>query len=217
VTRIGVEEHDVPSPEEADLLARLRAGDERAFETLVGRHHAVMIAVARTYVKTHAVAEDVVQDAWLGVLKGIDRFEGRSTLKTWILRIVVNKARTRGVRDARSVPFSSLESDHDAAAVNPDRFRGPGESFAGHWTRYPRNWRSLPEEVLIRRETIDAALRAITELPTAQQAVIRMRDVDGWSGEEVCAALNISAGNQRVLLHRARSRVRTALERHIDG
>jgi RNA polymerase sigma-70 factor (ECF subfamily) len=217
VTGTGVEEHNVPTPEEADLLVRLRAGDERAFEALVERHHAMMIAVARTYVKTHAVAEEVVQDAWLGVLKGIDRFEGRSSLKTWIVRIVVNNARTRAVRDARSVPFSSLESAHEDAAVSPDRFRGPGDSFAGHWTRYPRDWRSLPEDVLLGRETIGAAMRAIDELPAAQQAVIRMRDVDGWTGEEVCAALNISPGNQRVLLHRARSRVRAVLERHIDG
>jgi RNA polymerase sigma-70 factor, ECF subfamily len=217
VAGTGVEEHNVPTPEEADLLARLRAGDERAFEALVERHHTMMIAVARTYVKTHAVAEEVVQDAWLGVLKGINRFEGRSSLKTWIVRILINNARTRAVRDARSVPFSSLESAHGDAAVSRDRFRGPGDSFAGHWTRYPQDWRSLPEEVLLGRETIGAAMRAINELPAAQQAVIRMRDVDGWTGEEVCAALNISPGNQRVLLHRARSQVRAALERHIDG
>jgi RNA polymerase sigma-70 factor (ECF subfamily) len=217
VTGIGVEDHGVPPPEEADLLLRLRAGDERAFEALVERHHAMMLAVARTYVKTHAAAEDVVQDAWLGVLNGINRFEGRSSLRTWIVHIVLNIARTRSVRDARSVPFSSLESASGQPAVSPDRFRRPDDAFPGHWNRYPRDWGSLPEEVLLGRETISAALRAINKLPDAQQAVIRMRDVDGWTGEEVCTALNISPGNQRVLLHRARSQVRAALERHIDG
>ena len=217
MTGTGVEEHSVPPPQETDLLMRLRAGDERAFEVLVERHHAVMLAVARTYVRTRAAAEEVVQDAWLGVLKGLDRFEGRSSLRTWIVSIVVNIARTRAVRDARTVPFSSLESASGPAAVSPDRFRGPADAFPGHWNRYPRDWRSLPEEVLLGQETIGAAMRAINELPAAQKAVITMRDVHGWSGEEVCAALNISPGNQRVLLHRARSQVRAALERHFDG
>ena len=179
-------------------------------------HQAVMLAVARTYVRTRAAAEEVVQDAWLGVLKGLDRFEGRSSLRTWIVSIVVNIARTRAARDARTVPFSALESA-SGPAVSPDRFRGPEDAFPGHWNRYPRDWRSLPEEVLLGQETIGAALRAINDLPPAQKAVISMRDVDGWTGEEVCAALNISPGNQRVLLHRARSQVRAALERHFDG
>jgi RNA polymerase sigma-70 factor, ECF subfamily len=130
---------------------------------------------------------------------------------------VINIARTRAARDARSVPFSFVEPASGQAAVSPDRFRGPDDSFPGHWNSYPRDWRALPEEVLLSRETIGAAMRAINELPAAQQAVIRMRDVDGWTGEEVCTALNISPGNQRVLLHRARSRVRAALERHLDG
>jgi RNA polymerase sigma-70 factor (ECF subfamily) len=217
VTGTGVEEHNLPPPQETDLLVRLRAGDERAFETLVERHHAVMLAVARSYVKTQAAAEEVVQDAWLGVLKGLDRFQGRSSLRTWIVSIVINIARTRAVRDARTVPFSALESPSGQAAVIPDRFRGPEDAFPGHWNRYPSDWWSLPEEVLLGHETISAAMRAIDDLPAAQQAVIRMRDVDGWTGEEVCAALNITLGNQRVLLHRARSQVRAALERHLDG
>jgi RNA polymerase sigma-70 factor (ECF subfamily) len=208
---------DVGERTEAELLARLRAGDERAFETLVKAYHGTMLAVARTYVKTHASAEEVVQEAWLGVLKGLDRFEGRSSLKTWILRIVVNIARTRGVRDARSVPFSSLAPEGEEAAVSPDRFRGADEGFPGHWARYPGDWHSLPEEVLLGRETLHAVLRCIEELPAAQQTVIRMRDVKGWSASEVCAALELTDGNQRVLLHRARSRVRAALERHLDG
>jgi RNA polymerase sigma-70 factor (ECF subfamily) len=217
VTGTGVEEHNLPPPQEADLLVRLRAGDERAFETLVERHHAVMLAVARGYVKTHAAAEEVVQDAWLGVLKGLDRFQGRSSLRTWIVSIVINIARTRGVRDARTLPFSSLDSASGQPAVNPDRFRGPEDAFPGHWNRYPSDWRSLPEEVLLSRETISTVMRAMDDLPAAQKAVITMRDVNGWTGEEVCAALDISPGNQRVLLHRARSQVRAALKRHLDG
>jgi RNA polymerase sigma-70 factor (ECF subfamily) len=217
VTETRVEEQSVPPPDEGDLLARLRAGDERAFETLVNQHHAMMLVVARTYVKTHAAAEEVVQDAWLGVLRGLERFEGRSSLKTWIAAIVANVARTRAVRDTRSVPFSSLEPGDGAPAVSPDRFRGPGESFAGHWNGYPADWRSLPEDVLLGQETIRVVMRAIEELPLAQQAVIRLRDIDGCSGDEVCAALDITPANQRVLLHRARSRVRAALERHLDG
>jgi RNA polymerase sigma-70 factor (ECF subfamily) len=204
--------------EEADLLARLRAGDERAFESLVEQHHGTMIAVARTYVKTSEVAEEVVQEAWLHVLQGLDRFEGRSSLKTWILRILVNTAITRGGREARSVPFSSLAlADEQEPAVEPERFRPPGEAFAGHWSRYPGDWSSLPEEGLLGRETLEVVKRAIEELPDAQRAVIAMRDIAGFNAEEVCDALEVSAGHQRVLLHRARSRVRAALERHLDG
>jgi RNA polymerase sigma-70 factor (ECF subfamily) len=202
--------------EEADLLARLRAGDERAFESLVESYHATMISVARTYVKTREVAEEVVQEAWLGVLNGLDRFEGRSSLKTWILRILVNTAMTRGGREARSVPFSSLVEEGEPA-VDAERFRPPGEAFAGHWSRYPGDWSSLPEKELLGRETLEIVKRAIEELPPAQQSVIAMRDIAGCSAEEVCDALDVSASNQRVLLHRARSRVRAALERHLDG
>jgi RNA polymerase sigma-70 factor, ECF subfamily len=202
--------------EEADLVARLRAGDERAFEWLVERHHAMMLSVARTYVKTRASAEEVVQDAWIGVLKGLDRFEGRSSLKTWIMRILVKTALTRGVREARSVPFSSLGGAGEEPAVGPERFRGASEAFAGHWNRYPRDWRSLPEDVLVGHETLGIALEAIDRLPEAQRLVITLRDVHSWNAEEVCTALELSDGNQRVILHRARSRVRTVLERHLD-
>jgi RNA polymerase sigma-70 factor (ECF subfamily) len=206
------------SDAEVDVLERLRAGDERAFERLVHRYHGTMIAVARTYVKTDDVAEEIVQEAWLGVLNGLDRFEARSSLRTWILRILVNTAITRGGREARSVPFSSLaRAEGEEPAVEPERFRAPGEAFAGHWTRYPADWSSLPEEGLLGRETLEVVKRAIEELPASQRRVITMRDIAGFSAEEVCAELEVSAGNQRVLLHRARSRVRTALERHLDG
>ena len=203
--------------EEAELVARLRAGDERAFEALVERHYATMLAVARGYVRTRAVAEEVVQEAWLGVLKGIDRFEGRSSLKTWIMRIVVNIAITRGERETRTIPFSAFASEDGEPAVDPDRFREDGDGFPGHWRAYPGNWASLPEDALLGRETLDVVKRAIGELPAAQRVVITMRDVGGCSAEEVCGTLEVSEGNQRVLLHRARSHVRNALERHLDG
>jgi RNA polymerase sigma-70 factor (ECF subfamily) len=203
---------------EAELLARLREGDERAFESLVETYHGTMIAVARAYVKTREVAEEVAQEAWLGVLNGLDGFEGRSSLKTWIMRILVNTAMTRGQREARSVPFSSLApADEEEPSVEPERFRPPGQAFAGHWNGYPGDWSSLPEERLLGRETLDIVKRAIEELPASQRRVITMRDIAGYSAEEVRNALDLSAGNQRVLLHRARSRVRAALERHLDG
>ena len=206
-----------PSAEEAALLARLRSGDERAFEQLVESYHGTMLAVARTYVKTRAVAEEVVQDAWVGVLKGLDNFEGRSSLKTWILRILVNTAMTRGGREARIVPFSSLAPEGEEAAVDPERFRGPNDAFPGHWAGYPADWSTLPEEALAGRETLQTIKSAIEELPDAQKVVITLRDIQGWSTEEVCDTLDVSPGNQRVLLHRARSRVRAALERQLDA
>jgi RNA polymerase sigma-70 factor (ECF subfamily) len=212
----GVGERALASAEETELVAQLRAGDERAFRGLVERYHGTMLAVARTYVKTRASAEEVVQDAWLGVLNGIDRFEGRSSLKTWIMRIVVKTALTRGAREARSVPFSSLAPEGQEPAVSPERFRGVNDGFPGHWNRYPRDWQSVPEAVLLGRETLDIVLDAIDRLPEAQRLVITLRDVHGWTNEEVCTALELSSGNQRVLLHRARSRVRAALERHFD-
>src|SRR5918994_1183328 len=202
---------------EAELLARLRAGDEAAFEGLVARHYGTMLAVAQTYVKGRSVAEEVVQETWLAVIGGLDRFEGRASLKTWILSILVNKAKTRGVRESRTVPFAALAAQDDAPAVAPERFRGPDDAFPGHWRSYPGNWSAAADVAAGDRETIRAALAAIAALPHAQQTVIRMRDVEGYSSEEVCAALDVSEGNQRVLLHRARSRVRAALERHLDG
>ena len=206
-----------PRADETELIARLRGGDERAFEALVRRHYGTMLAVARTYVSSRSVAEEVVQEAWLGVLKGLHGFEGRSALSTWILRIVVNIAKTRGVREARSVPYSTLGPEGDERAVEPDRFRGSGDAFPGHWRAYPGDWSRLPEHVLHERETLSLVIKTIAELPTAQRAVITMRDVQGCSPHEVSTVLDISDGNQRVLLHRARARVRAALERHLDG
>ena len=203
--------------EEQELLERLRAGDERAFEALVERHYPTMLAVARHYVSSRAVAEEVVQDAWLGVLKGLDRFQGRSSLRTWILRILVNRAKTRGARDARTVPFASLAAQGEEPAVEPGRFRGPDDPFPGHWRAYPGTWQRLPEQTLADRETLQIVLATIHRLPPPQRIVITMRDIQGCEAEEVCEALDVSEGNQRVLLHRARSKVRNALERHFDG
>ena len=205
-----------PAAAEAALLERLRAGDEAAFEGLVAGLYGTMLTVARTYVKDRAVAEEVVQETWLGVINGLDRFEGRSSLKTWILSILVNQAKTRGTREARSVPFASLEPEDHSPAVDPERFRGPHEQYTGGWRAFPANWKAA-DELVQDRETIRVAMRAIADLPLTQQTVIRMRDVEGYSAEEVCATLDVSAANQRVLLHRARSRVRSALEGHLDG
>ena len=180
------------------------------------RFYPSMLAVARGYVRSRAVAEEVVQEAWLGVLNGLERFEGRSSFRTWVLRIVANTAQTRGVREARVVPVSSLPSEGNVPAVEPERFRGAGDPFPGHWWSYPSDWRTLPESKLLSQETLEVVKSAIEELPDVQRTVITMRDVAGCDSDEVCQALEISEGNQRVLLHRARARVRTALERHLD-
>jgi RNA polymerase sigma-70 factor, ECF subfamily len=195
-----------------ELLARLRAGDEAAFMTLVDRYGALMLRVALMHVRSRAVAEEVVQEAWLGVIRGLDRFEGRSSLKTWILRIVANLARTRGAREQRSVPLSSLEPVGDEPSVDPDRFRPLDDLYPGGWAVPPHAWARLPEESLVADETLRLVREAIGRLPTRQQEVITLRDVEGWDSDEVCSALDLSEGNQRVLLHRARSKVRQELE-----
>jgi RNA polymerase sigma-70 factor (ECF subfamily) len=201
-----------------ELVARLRAGDEAAFEGLVCRHHGEMVALARSYVRTPEVAEEVVQETWLAVLQAIDRFEGRSALKTWVFRILVNTAMTRGGREARTLPFSALESaDGEGPTVDPRRFMPSGESDAGHWRAEPGDWRMLPEERLLASETIAVVRRAVEQLPPRQAQVIAMRDIAGFSPAEVSATLGVTRGNQRILLHRARAQVRTALERHLDG
>jgi RNA polymerase sigma-70 factor, ECF subfamily len=201
--------------DELALVARLRDGDEQAFEALVARHYATMLAVARTHVQSRSVAEEVVQEAWLGFLRGLERFEGRSSLKTFLIAIVVNKAKTRGVREGRTVPFASLAPEEPAVA--PERFRGRGETYPGHWRSPPPRWSEPPDVITQDRETLRAVMRAIVALPPAQQAVIRMRDLEGCSSEEVCSTLDLSPANQRVLLHRARSRVRAALEDHVGA
>ena len=201
-------------PEERRLVEALRAGDESAFVMLMREYGAMMLRVALMYVSTRAVAEEVVQEAWIGVLNGIGRFEGRSSLKTWIFRILTNTAKTRAQREGRTVPFSSLaRDDEEGGAVDAERFLGSGERFPGHWGAPPRRWG--PDERLLSAEARRVVDDAIAKLPPAQRAVITMRDVEGLDADEVRNALEISETNQRVLLHRARSKVRQALEEYM--
>jgi RNA polymerase sigma-70 factor (ECF subfamily) len=157
------------------------------------------------------VAEDIAQDAWVRVLHGIDGFEGRSSLKTWLFRIVVNRAKSLGGREARSVPFSAVGGD--GPSVDPDRFVGDSHRYAGNWAAPPARW---PEDRLIGEETHTVITAAIDDLPPLQRSVIMLRDVDGATAEETCEVLSLTDGNQRVLLHRARSYVRRALESYLD-
>jgi RNA polymerase sigma-70 factor (ECF subfamily) len=192
------------------VIAALRGGDERAFITLVKELHPLMLRVASLFVPSREIAEEVVQEAWVGVLRGLAQFEGRSSLRSWILAILTNCAKSRGVREARSAPFSSLE-DENEEPVDPSRFRPEGDPlFPGHWATPPVPW---PDQSLASRETLGRIREAIETLPANQRTVITMRDVEGWSSEETCQALGISEVHQRVLLHRARSKVRARLER----
>ena len=202
---------------DASLGGRLRDGDERAFDEVVSSFSPAMLAVARGFVGARSVAEEVVQEAWLGVLRGLDRFEGRSTLRTWVLRIVANIARDRAVREARSLPFSPSDFEGNDPAVDVRRFRLQTEPYPGGWRSFPSDWRLLPETQVTGRETLAAVREAIAALPDAQRMVVTLRDVLGCPAEEVCEALDLTPGNQRVLLHRARARVRAHLERHFDG
>jgi RNA polymerase sigma-70 factor (ECF subfamily) len=208
-----------PSPEERRLVEALRARDEAAFAELIERYHSSLVRLAMSFVSSRAVAEEVAQEAWVGVLKGIDRFEGRSSLRTWIYRILTNTAKTRAQREARSIPFASLGGGgEDEPSVDPDRFLPADDvHWAGHWASYPRRWDDLPEARLLGGETQDVIRRAIDKLPYNQGEVIRLRDVEGFSSAEVCDLLSLSEANQRVLLHRARTKVRAALESYLEG
>jgi RNA polymerase sigma-70 factor, ECF subfamily len=191
------------------LVERLRARDEAAFEELVRRYHASLLRFARQFVPTAATAEDVVAETWLGVLRGIDRFEGRSSLKTWIFRILANTAKTRGQREGRSVPFSALDDDELSFEPTVDRSRFLG---TGQWAAPPPAW---PEDRLLGDETRAVIERAIADLPPTQRQVVSLRDIEGWSADEVRNALDLSETNQRVLLHRGRAKVRRALEEYL--
>ena len=200
------------SHDDAELVERLRAGDEDAFAELVDRYHASLVRVARMYVRDNATAEDVAAETWLAVVNGIDRFEGRSSLKTWLFRILTNRAKTRGQREARSVPFSSI-GDSNEPAVDADRFRLE-DPLAGAWSDPPRPWEGDPEERLLAGEARELILSTIEGLPPSQRAAITLRDIEGLSAEDVRNVLGVTDTNQRVLLHRARSTVRRALERY---
>lgn len=203
--------------EETRLIAALRAGDEGAFVTLIDRYQSSLTRLALLYVGDRGAAEDVVQETWLGVLQGIDRFEGRSSLKTWLFRILTNRAKRRGERDHRTIPFSAAApaDDDGEPSVAPDRFLPAGHQWAGHWSSFPEDWDDLPEDRFLSAETREVVDRAIASLPPAQREVITLRDVEGWTSEDVRNALGLSETNQRVLLHRARSKVRRALDEHL--
>jgi RNA polymerase sigma-70 factor (ECF subfamily) len=210
---------DITAGDEAVLVAALRAGDEDAFTALVRRHHTALCRVVRRYVPTDALADEVVQDAWVAVIKGLDRFEQRASLKTWIFHIAVNLAKTRGARERRTVPFSGLggdEPDDASPSVPPERFQREGDAWPGHWATPPRPWQD-PDRRLCALEARDHLRRAIADLPAVQQAVLTLRDVEGLGSDEVCELLDLSPGNQRVILHRARSRVRASLESYMES
>ena len=208
---------DSPTSDD-DLVARLRAGDEAAFRELINEFDAPLRRVARTYVATDAAADEVVQDVWVGVLRGIGRFEQRSSLKTWIYRILLNIARTRGVRDRRTIPFASLgDADNEGPTFDPDRFQTASGRDPGHWSQFPMRWHDHPEVRAVGHEMIAVVRTALSTLPGAQQEVVRLRDLEGWTSIEVCNALDITDTNQRVLLHRGRAKIRAALESYFES
>jgi RNA polymerase sigma-70 factor, ECF subfamily len=191
--------------DEVELLIRLRAGEEEAFAVLVDRHHAAMVRLAMSYVHSRAVAEEVAQDAWLGVLRGLDRFEGRSSLRTWLYRIVVNRAISAGLHERRHVPVEVSEFEDNNGRFAQD----------GHWVTPPVHWSDEIIERIAAPEVAACIRQLIDQLPPSQRQVVTLRDVEGLSSEEVCGILRITEGNQRVLLHRARTRIRTLLEQEV--
>lgn len=205
---------------EVDLIDRLRNGDEAAFVCLVNTHSASLKRLALAFVSSDAVAEEVVQETWLAVLTGIARFEGRSSVKTWIFKILANRAKTRAIREKRTINFSELEdpSEPDHAAVDPQRFlRASHPTWPGHWTSPLEAWSGSAEDAVVSRETMDVLQRGLDRLPPAQRIVVALRDVHGWPAMEVCEVLGLSEANQRVLLHRGRSRLRGTLEGYFAG
>jgi RNA polymerase sigma-70 factor, ECF subfamily len=201
--------------DDAVLVKALSARDPNAFAYLLDRYHSTLVHLAQQYVPSRAVAEEVVQETWLAVIEGIDRFEQRSSLKTWLFRILVNIARSHGVKENRSIPFATAAVLDDEPAVDPRRFRRFTLKGRGQWKLPPQPWTD-PEQQAIDAETLTVIHASVERLPPAQREVLTMRDLVGWSAAEVCDALEISEANQRVLLHRARSKVRGALERHYD-
>lgn len=205
------------STDDWHLINLLRSGDEAAFEILIDRYYTAMLRLAMVYVMSRTVAEEVVQETWMAILESLRRFEGRSSLRTWIFRILTNRAKTRAQREGRTIPFSSLADMLDEAtepAVEPARFRPPGQQWAGGWVAFPASWEESPEELLLSQETRSCIEKAIAALSPNQREIITLRDIEGWSPEETCSFLGISEANQRVLLHRARAKVRGVLERY---
>jgi RNA polymerase sigma-70 factor (ECF subfamily) len=201
------------------LIAALRRGEDSAFVTLVDRYHATLVRLARLYVRDDGVANEVVQETWLAMLNGIQRFEGRSSLKTWISAILTNIAKTQARRERRMLPFSTLaavEASEDDPAVPADRF-ATGGPYPNHWDTAPQPWVMSPDDQVLSAEMHGIITSVLGTLPTAQQEVTRLRDIEGWTAAEVCAALSISAANQRVLLHRGRSKLRLAIEQYFTA
>jgi RNA polymerase sigma-70 factor (ECF subfamily) len=210
----------VAAPDDVSVIEALRRGDEGTFAHHVDQYHASLRRVARLYISDRTVADEVVQDTWLGVIQGIWAFEGRSSLKTWIFRILINRAKTRAAREGRTVPFARFDADVDLAeaAVAPDRF-WPADhpTEPGHWRYPPADLGASPERRLLAQEARQHLLSAIEELPEHQRLVLILRDVEGCSTEEVCNALGFQVTNVRVLLHRARAKVRAATEPYLKG
>lgn len=205
--------------EDRRIIDLILSGDESTFESVFERYQRSLLRVAMAFVSTRAVAEEVVQETWAGVLEGLSRFEGKCSLKTWIFRILTYKAQTHAGRERRSIPFSSLNPSEDEAepSVDTKRFYAAG-IWAGHWITAPQYWRAnTPEQILLSKESRLYVDEVIKRLPSAQRQVVVLRDMEECTAEEVCEILEISESNQRVLLHRARSRVRSALEQHLKG
>jgi RNA polymerase sigma-70 factor (ECF subfamily) len=201
--------------DDSDLVAAHRAGDESAFRDVVAKYNPALMRQALLHVSSRAVAEEVVQETWLAVVKGLDGFEGRSSFKTWVFTILGNRARTRGTRERRIVPFSSLQAGEHTPGVPGDRFLPSTARWPGYWSEPPSPWTDIPAADLESKETRALIFDALRSLPPQQQEVMALRDVEGWSADEVCALLSISDGNQRVLLHRARGKVRSVLEQNL--
>lgn len=201
-------------PPDDELIARLKDRDEAAFGLLLDAWSGGMLRLARSFVSTDASASEVVQDTWLAVIQSLGTFQGRSSLKTWTFRILVNTAKRRGIRERRVIPLTSLGPDVDAGpTVDPDRFGGPGDPFPGHWKQFPAPW-PAPEQASLDGEVRVQIAAALAALPARQRIVITLRDVEGYNSDEVSSILEISAANQRVLLHRARAFVRGRLEQY---
>ncbi|AZM89909.1 MULTISPECIES: RNA polymerase sigma factor [Streptomyces] len=206
-------------PTDEVLVQRLRSGDEETFALVLDSWSGGMLRLAMSFVSTRDSAEEAVQDTWLAVIRGIDGFEGRASLKTWVYRILVNTAKARGTKESRTVPFASLlPQEEEGPTVDAERFRAPGERYAGHWVagQEPRPW-DIPEDHVLRGEVREVIAAAIDELPPRLRTVITLRDVAGYGSDEVCALLEISPGNQRVLLHRGRALLRRKLEAYLSG
>ncbi len=200
--------------DDAALVDALRHGDERAFAMLVDRYHPSLVRLARTYVDDTAVAEEVAQEAWLGMLSGLERYAGRASLQTWLFHILVNCARARRRREAHSIAFSNLAepAEEDGSTVDPARFHPDDHRWAGHWSTPPAEW---PESRTLALEIGESLARAVDRLPPRQRSVLTLRDIEGWPASETCALLGISPANARVLLHRARAHVRREMESYL--